>query len=97
MFLDVFRVVMRGSIFLTGHIVMPVFACADKGDYAVSEGCTITVKFNAKASSTASFWLSDFLPTKAFVTVGGTLQFGPVPRTGLEIMTHEALDAVNSF
>ena len=48
MFLDVFRVVMRGSIFPTGLIVMPVFACADKGDYAVSVGCTITVKFNAK-------------------------------------------------
>ena len=38
---------MRGSIFPTGLIVMPVFACADKGDYAVSVGCTITVKFNA--------------------------------------------------
>ena len=47
-FLDVFRVVMRGSIFPTGHIVMPVFACADKGDYVVSAGSTITVKFNAK-------------------------------------------------
>ena len=34
--LDVFRVVMRGSIFLTGLIVLPVFACADKGDYTVS-------------------------------------------------------------
>ena len=47
MFLDVFRVVMRGSIFPTGLIVMPVFACADKGDYLVSAGCTLTVKFNA--------------------------------------------------
>ena len=44
---------MRGSIFPTGLIVMPVFACADKGDYAVSVGSTITVKFNAKASSSA--------------------------------------------
>ena len=60
-FWDVFRVVMRGSIFPTGLIVMPVFACADKGDYTVSVGCTITVKFNPKASCTASFWLSDFL------------------------------------
>ena len=33
---------------LTGLIVMPVFACADKADYLVSAGCTITVKFNAK-------------------------------------------------
>ena len=46
---------------LTGLIVIPVFACADKGDYTVSVGCTITVKFNPKASCTASFWLSDFL------------------------------------
>ena len=35
--LDVFRVVMRGSTFLTGLIVLPVFACADKGDYTASE------------------------------------------------------------
>ena len=60
-FWDVFRVVMRGSILPTGLIVMPVFACADKGDYTVSVGCTITVKFNPEASCTASFWLSDFL------------------------------------
>ena len=59
--LDVFRVVMRGSIFPTGLVVMPVFACADKGDYTVSVGCTVTVKFNPKASCTDSFWLSDFL------------------------------------
>ena len=32
---DVFRVVMRGSTFLIGLIVLPVFACADKGDYTV--------------------------------------------------------------
>ena len=31
--IDVFRVVMRGSTFLIGLIVLPVFACADKGDY----------------------------------------------------------------
>ena len=46
-FLDVFRVVMRVSISPTGLIVMPVFACSDKGDYLVSAGCSITVKFNA--------------------------------------------------
>eukprot|EP00930_Biecheleria_cincta_P094196 TRINITY_DN8506_c0_g1_i1.p1 TRINITY_DN8506_c0_g1~~TRINITY_DN8506_c0_g1_i1.p1 ORF type:complete len:240 (-),score=10.15 TRINITY_DN8506_c0_g1_i1:142-861(-) len=34
---------------------------------------------------------------KAFVIVGGTLQFGPAPRTSLEIQTQEALDAVRSF
>lgn len=34
---------------------------------------------------------------KAFVVVDGTLQFGPVPRTGLETAVQEALDAVNSF
>ena len=33
--IDVFRVVMRGSTFLIGLIVLPVFACADKGDYTV--------------------------------------------------------------
>ena len=41
MLLYIFRVVMRGSICLTGLVVMPVFACADKGDYAVSVRCTI--------------------------------------------------------
>ena len=36
LFLDVFRVVMRGSIFRRAiYIVLPVFASADKGDYAV--------------------------------------------------------------
>ena len=44
MFLDVFRVVMPGSIFPTGLLVMPVI-CAN---YVVSVGCAITVKFNAK-------------------------------------------------
>ena len=48
MFLDVFHVVMRGSIFLMSLIVMPVFACADKGDFEVSARCTITVKFNVE-------------------------------------------------
>ena len=34
---------------------------------------------------------------KAFVLVGGSIQFGPAPRTALEIQTQEALDAVRSF
>ena len=46
--------------FPTGHIVLPVFASADKGGYAVSVGCTITVKFNAIASCTACILLSGF-------------------------------------
>ena len=37
---------MRGSIFQTGLLMLPVFAFADKGDYPVSLVCTITVKFN---------------------------------------------------
>ena len=34
---------------------------------------------------------------KAFVLLGGTLQFGPRPRTGLERCTQDALDAVTAF
>lgn len=51
----------------------------------------VQIRVSSEFHHVASFVL------KAFVLVGGTIQFGPAPRTALELQTQEALDAVRLF